>query len=107
MRRIHVCGTAMHRMRSIPCFAILFLLGKCIEINTASYRNLGDLEGTGRGLAARRYAELGGEHVTFGSDAHEPKHIGYRFNDAVETALRAGIKYYATYDEMVPAFHKL
>lgn len=81
-------------------------LGKCIEINSATYRNLGELDIPGEDWL-RRYVQLGGEYVTFGSDAHSPEYVFYRIEDAAELARRAGIKYYATYDRMVPAFHKL
>lgn len=87
-------------------FQYIISLGKCIEINTASYRNLGELEVPGEDWL-RRYVELGGEFVTFGSDAHVTGHVGYRFDDAVEVARRAGVKYYATYNQMIPTFHKL
>jgi histidinol-phosphatase (PHP family) len=87
-------------------FKYIIPLGKCIEINTASYRNLGGLDLPGEDWL-RRYAQLGGEFVTFGSDAHSPEYIAYRLDDAAELARNAGIKYYATFDRMVPTFHKL
>lgn len=87
-------------------FQYIIPLGKCIEINTAGYRNLGNLEVPGEDWL-HRYVELGGEFVTIGSDAHKTEQIGYRFYDAVEVARRAGVKYYTTYNQMVPTFHKL
>jgi histidinol phosphate phosphatase HisJ family len=87
-------------------FNYIIPLGKCIEINTSSYRNLGNLDVPGEDWL-HRYAELGGEYITLGSDAHIPEHVAFRMNDAVEAARRAGIKYYATYDQMVPIFHKI
>lgn len=80
--------------------------GKCIEINTGVYRNLGGLPIPG-GDWLSRYAELGGEFVTFGSDAHTPDQVGYRFAEAAEMARRSGIKYYATYEKMKPLLHRL
>jgi len=87
-------------------FRYIIPLGKCIEVNTATYRSLGQLEPPGEDWL-RRYVELGGEYVTFGSDAHSPEYINYRIDDAMEIARRAGIKYYATFDRMKPVFHKL
>jgi len=87
-------------------FRYLIPLGKCIEVNTSSYRNLGELGVPGEDWL-RRYVQLGGEFVTFGSDAHSPEYIAYRFDDAAEMARRAGVKYYATFDRMVPVLHKL
>jgi len=87
-------------------FRHIIPLGKCIEVNTATYRKLGQLEVPGEDWL-RRYVQLGGEFVTFGSDAHSPEYITYRFAEAAEMARRAGVKYYATFDRMVPVFHKL
>jgi len=79
--------------------------GKCIEVNTSMYRKLGkDIPGLDW---LTRYRELGGEYVTFGSDAHIPSHMAYRFEDAAELAKAAGLKYYATFEGMKPAMHKL
>ena len=87
-------------------FKYIIPLGKCIEINTSTYRNLGSLEIPGYDWLSR-YAELGGEFITLGSDAHVTKHLGYRIKDAAELAKSAGIKYYATYEKMKPTLHKL
>lgn len=87
-------------------FKYIIPLGKCIEVNTATYRSLGQLDPPGEDWL-RRYVELGGEFVTFGSDAHSPEYIAYRFDDAMEIARHAGVKYYATFDQMVPVFHRL
>lgn len=79
--------------------------GKAIEINTSTFRKLGkDLPGRDW---LRRYVELGGEYVTFGGDAHLTRHIGYRFDEAVQIARDAGVRYYATFDERKPIFHRL
>jgi histidinol-phosphatase (PHP family) len=87
-------------------FRYLIQRGKCIEINTGIYRSIGECPIPGRDWLAR-YVELGGEFVTFGSDAHTPDQVGYRFSEATEMAKRAGIRYYATYDKMKPSLHKL
>ncbi len=87
-------------------FKYIIPLGKCIEVNTATYRTLGKLEVPGEDWL-RRYVQLGGEFVTFGSDAHSPEYITYHFDEAMALARRAGVKYYATFDRMVPVFHKL
>lgn len=87
-------------------FRYLISMGKCIEINTASYRQLNGLAIPGEDWL-RRYVELGGEYITLGSDAHSPEFIAYRLDEAAEMARRAGIKYFATFDRMKPVFHKL
>lgn len=55
----------------------------------------------------RRYRELGGEMVTVGSDAHEPRHIGFDFEKAAELLKEAGFQYYTQFTERKPVFVKL
>lgn len=85
---------------------LLIAKGKGIEINTSSFKY-----GTGiwlpRESILSRYLELGGEILTFGSDAHEPKYYQYHFNDAVELAKSLGFKYYSTFKDRKPEFHKI
>lgn len=86
-------------------FAYVIENGKCIEINTSMYRKLGkEIPGLDWLI---RYRELGGEYVTFGSDAHITPHMAYRFDDAVGLAKAAGIRYYATYQDMKPTMHRI
>jgi len=55
----------------------------------------------------KRYRELGGEILTIGSDAHKPEHIAWDF-DVVPDLLKAcGFRYYTTFAERKPEFHKL
>lgn len=80
--------------------------GKGLEINTSSFKY-----GTGTWLPResilRRYREHGGEILTFGSDAHNPEHYQYHFNDAVEFARSLGFKYYCKFRQRKPEFIKL
>ncbi|MBQ4522838.1 MAG: histidinol-phosphatase HisJ family protein [Lachnospiraceae bacterium] len=81
-------------------------LGKGIEVNTA---------GLSKGLhfphphpyILKRYLELGGEIITIGSDAHAAKNIGAYFAETEKHLLSLGYKYYATYKDRKPSFHKL
>lgn len=77
--------------------------GKGIEINTSSFKY-----GTGTWLPResilKRYLQLGGEILTFGSDAHSPEHYQYHFNDAAELAKTLGFRYYCTFRERKPEF---
>lgn len=52
----------------------------------------------------RRYKELGGELVTAGSDAHEPRYIGYGFEAAKELLEQAGFRYYVRFENRHPVF---
>ena len=80
--------------------------GRGIEINTSSFKY-----GTGiwlpRESILRRYNELGGEILTFGSDAHEPQYYRYHFNDAVQLAANLGFRYYCTFKNRTPEFHRM
>jgi len=72
--------------------------GVGLEVNTGGYRS-------GLGCANprldvfKRYKELGGEIITFGSDAHEPKYIGDNFETQRELLKSVGFKYYARYKQ--------
>ncbi len=75
--------------------------GKGIEINTGGYRNgLGEPNPCFEVL--KKYKELGGSIITFGSDAHEPKVVGADFDRAAEMARLAGFKEYYIYKEREP-----
>ena len=65
--------------------------GKGIEINTSSlYKGKGMAETCPSLEILCWYRELGGEILTFGSDAHTPDKIGAHLNVALEMARSAG-----------------
>jgi len=71
--------------------------GKGLEINTVTYRRgMGDPSPPLQVL--RWYRELGGEIITFGSDAHTPDAIGSCFDVALEMAQAAGFTRLATFE---------
>lgn len=89
--------------------AILKLLlenEKGLELNTGGFR---------RGLKdfhpcrdiLKRYRELGGEIITVGSDAHEPAHMGFAFEQATEVLKDCGFKYYAIFEKRIPEYIRL
>lgn len=55
----------------------------------------------------KRYRELGGELLTFGSDAHVPEHLGAHFPETGEKLKSLGFRYYASYTGRTPSFHRL
>ncbi len=57
--------------------------------------------------ALRRYYELGGRIITFGSDAHTPQKVAAAFDITREIALSCGFKEYYTFKKRVPTAHKL
>jgi len=72
--------------------------GKGLEINTVTYRRgMGDPSPPLQVL--RWYRELGGEMLTFGSDAHTPGAIGAGFDVALEMARAAGFTRLATFEK--------
>ena len=81
--------------------------GKGIEINTGSlYKNM--TYAHPHPSILKLYKELGGEIITVGSDAHIPKYIGYDFETYARDILTAtGFRYYCTFEQMKPVFHKL
>ena len=55
----------------------------------------------------RRYQELGGEIITFGSDAHSPANIARCFEQLKDIAASLGFKHYCTFANRMPEFHRL
>lgn len=63
---------------------------KCLELNT---RRFGDKAAVENLLEIyKRYSELGGRHITIGSDAHQPGAIGNEQMLAKEFAEKCGLK---------------
>ncbi len=63
--------------------------GRGMEINTSGLRK--GLPDPVPGIEIiRRYRELGGELLVFGSDGHHPSHVAYGFATARDLALAAG-----------------
>lgn len=75
--------------------------GKALEINTANFRYKLD-SWTPREEMLRRYRELGGEMITFGSDAHSAGYYRDHFDDAIGFAKSLGFKYQCIYKNRVP-----
>ncbi len=69
----------------------LVAAGRGLEINTSGLH-----KGMGRPLpnlqVLQWYREAGGEILTFGSDAHRPRHIAYGFDHARNVARAAGFE---------------
>lgn len=50
----------------------------------------------------RHYRELGGEMVTIGADAHEPDHVGSRFEEIRDLLLDCGFRWQTVFSEKRP-----
>ena len=55
----------------------------------------------------RLYRDLGGEIITLGSDAHTPEYVGCAITDRQALLRACGFDYFATFDRLVPVYHKL
>lgn len=79
---------------------------KGIEINTAGFKyNLNRPNPSE--FIIKRYRELGGEIITVGSDAHEPRHMAYCFDKVPDILKTAGFKYYTRFIKRAPEFISL
>ena len=86
----------------------LIAKGKGLDINTKalySEPSLGDLNPAKDIIA--RYHELGGEIITFGSDAHKSECVGLGFETAVEMVKVCGFTRYAQFVQRKPTFYDL
>ena len=95
-----------HNPDAFDCiFQYLIQHGLGLELNTSVY---GTEKEPMWGLDIfKRYAELGGEFATIGSDAHILPRIGWRNEDALALLRAAGIQYIATYDQLKPTMHRI
>ena len=59
-----------------------------------------------RGILSR-YRELGGEIITFGSDAHKPEHVAGGFEKAIDIVKECGFDSYCTFCGRKVEFHSL
>ena len=73
--------------------------GKGIEINTSSFRyGMGDRTHASSEILTM-YHDMGGEIVTMGSDAHDPKDLAHEFDRARDILMDHGFKYFATFKD--------
>lgn len=79
--------------------------GKALEINTSGYKRTDDPI-PGRDIL-RRFAQLGGEFVTLGADAHQTEFVGYQFEEARQLAISCGLRWAVTFDHHKPVPYAL
>lgn len=86
-------------------FSHLAQNGKGMEVNTSTKSEKGyfmpDLD------MFKRFRELGGEIVTFGSDAHRPVRIGEHYAQACAMLKAAGFDHICTFTGHTPTFHAI
>ena len=79
--------------------------GRGIECNTSKFKAK-NMINPDREII-RRYAELGGEIITFGSDSHVSERLGEGFKEAGEIVRECGLKYYAVFRQHKPEFYPI
>ena len=78
----------------------LIAKGKGLDFNTSSMFK-GAENPNPSPVILKRYKELGGSIITFGSDAHTPKAVAGCFDKAREIAVSCGFSKYCTYEKRV------
>ena len=94
------------RLRAM--FRVLAERGVGLEFNAAPMRvpNQGIPDHTVETLF-RWYREVGGEIVTFASDAHFKEHVGAYCDRTMRILRELGFRYIAVYENRKPVFHKI
>lgn len=80
--------------------------GKALELNTSGYRT-GDGEPMPPEYILRMYRQLGGDLVTIGTDAHEPKYMASGLEKGLALLERCGFRYITCYEKRSPIQKKL
>lgn len=80
---------------------ILVEKGIGLEINTGSIKSGLDAPNPCPEIL-KRYRELGGEIITFGSDAHKPEYVGYHLKEMQELAKSCGFRYFSVFRNRKP-----
>lgn len=79
---------------------------KGLEVNTGGFRS-GLNQPNPCADILKRYRELGGEIITVGSDAHEPKDIAADFDKVCDILKECGFRYYCVFQNRIPEYLKL
>jgi histidinol-phosphatase (PHP family) len=73
--------------------------GKALEINTKSYQNYKGRQANLDMNVLKRYREMGGEIISFGSDSHDAHVVGTDFEKYAALAKSAGFRWAAHYEK--------
>ena len=80
-------------------FRYLIHNGKALEINTKSYQNYRGRQASLDLNVLKRYREMGGEIISFGSDSHDAHVVGTDFEKYAAIAKSAGFRWAAHYEK--------
>lgn len=75
-----------------------------LEINTSGYKNGGTMPNPCFEII-KRFRELGGENIIFGSDAHDISRVAADFERAARLAQSAGFSGYLSVNDHIREFH--
>ena len=79
--------------------------GRGIECNTSKFKAKNMINPNKEIL--KRYADLGGEIITFGSDAHVSSRLGEGFSQVSQIVKDCGLSYYSVFRQHKPSFYKI
>lgn len=104
--RIKILTPSDYQEQIDELLKLLIKKDKGLEVNTSGIRyGLGQFNPQIPIL--RRYAELGGEIITIGSDSHYNHHVGFLWEEAALMLKNIGFKYYSTFEKHEPIFKLL
>ncbi len=96
----------LHEEKIRMSLKLLSQKGKALEINTSGlFQNYGKIFPPIEYV--KMFREYGGELITFGSDAHCVRHLGFGIEKGIELASQAGFKYGCYYEKRKPVMFKL
>lgn len=75
--------------------------GVALDVNTSAMRGRAKVLNPGVDIL-RWYAEMGGERVTLGSDAHHPDHVGSHLDEALAAIRAAGLTHLTFFERRRP-----
>ncbi|MDR2047333.1 MAG: histidinol-phosphatase HisJ family protein [Clostridiales bacterium] len=79
--------------------------GKCLEIN--SHVKTAETDFFPGADLIKRYRELGGELITFSSDAHQPTRVAEKYSLVAKTAKELGFNFFACYLKHKPEMYPI
>ncbi|MGM9742037.1 MAG: histidinol-phosphatase HisJ family protein [Candidatus Cryptobacteroides sp.] len=81
--------------------------GKALEINTKTYQSYsGRVPEPDRDIL-RRFRELGGEMLSFGSDSHDAGHVGFNFGRMSGFVKSCGYRYAVHFEKRKPVMCRI
>ena len=90
-----------------PLLRFLAQEGKTFELNTKTYMNHKGYVPQLDTAILRRFREMGGEALSFGSDAHNTERLGDKFEYYAHVAKECGFRYLVYFKNRKPQYYKI